>query len=578
MRILALTVLLTCPALAQTERLKLLALDGDAGSHFGYSLGVGEEVCVVGAWRDSDLGTWSGSAYIFDLVSGAQTFKLLPSGGRAGDRFGWSAGASRGLAVVGAYGDDAGGPEAGAAYLFDLDNGRELLKLVARDALPGDRFGWSVALDSNWVVVGAPGDPNGGGASGAVYVFDVASGVQLFKLQGPGSGTDTGFGRSVALGGGRILVGADQDDQGGADAGAAYLFDAATGALLSTLLAKDAAAGDFFGTSVALDVSVGSPMAVVGAPNDFAKGARKGSAYLFDGATGKQLAKLLASDGEGGDRFGQCVGLDGLTVIVGAYGDSDAGDKSGSAYLFDVSSGLQSSKLLASDGAPWDFFGNAVAVRGAMILVGADRDDDQGQDAGVAFVFDNPLVDCNANGVPDSIDISSGTSPDCDGNGVPDECDLLDPTLDWNGDGILDVCVSANYCSANPNSSGQAGRMSLAGSPLIVDNNLTLAASGLPVSEWGYFLMSMAQGFVPNVGGTAGNLCLGTPLYRLNRPPSGAVQNSGPTGSFSVSLDLQRLPQGLGVTPGDTWNFQAWHRDTPTSTSNLTDGISVMFR
>jgi len=196
-----------------------------------------------------------------------------------------------------------------------------------------------------------------------------------------------------------------------------------------------------------------------------------------------------------------------------------------------------------------------------------------------AYQWVDGVTDCNNNGVLDDQDIANGTSSDCDGNGIPDECDIAaDPAKDWNGDGILDVCTPPNYCTANPNTTGLPAVMLVSGSPLIADNNLTLMASQMPAFEWGYFLMSPTQGFIPNVGGSAGNLCIGAPIYRFNKPPAGQVLNSGAGGAFSLSPDLNNLPQGVIVQVGETWNFQAWFRDGSASTSNFTDGIEVMFR
>ncbi|MDP6940320.1 MAG: hypothetical protein QF848_15965, partial [Planctomycetota bacterium] len=170
---------------------------------------------------------------------------------------------------------------------------------------------------------------------------------------------------------------------------------------------------------------------------------------------------------------------------------------------------------------------------------------------------------------------------DCDGNGVLDTCDIMgDPTLDWNGDGVLDVCTPPNYCTANPNSTGQIAVMSVSGSPIITDNNFTLIASQMPNWEYGYFLMAETQGFIPNVGGSGGNLCLGFPFYRFNnfKNGTGAVLSSGSNGTFSFTPNLTNLPQNVTFMIGETWDFQAWYRDGAASTSNFTDGIEVMFR
>jgi len=208
-------------------------------------------------------------------------------------------------------------------------------------------------------------------------------------------------------------------------------------------------------------------------------------------------------------------------------------------------------------------------------LVGSHDQEDDGSDSASAYVF---RLDCNGNGLPDSEDIASGTSEDCDGNGLPDECDLAyHPSRDWNGDGALDDCESANYCTANPNSSGVPAVIGASGTPVAADNAFTLEAWDLPLGEYGYFLTSESTAFIPNFGGSSGNLCLGGPQYRFSNPATGGeILNSGTTGTVSFTLDLNVLPQGITFDPGETWYFQLWFRDI--SSSNTTDGIEVMFR
>ena len=150
------------------------------------------------------------------------------------------------------------------------------------------------------------------------------------------------------------------------------------------LLPGDGAAEDFFGISIALSGDV----AVVGAYGDDDDGTDSGSAYLFDTTTGEQIAKLLPNDGAAHDWFGLNVAISGDTAIVGAYGDGDNGTNSGSAYLFDTITGEQIAKLLPNDGAASDLFGSSIAISGDTAIVGAYLDDDNGTDSGSAYVFD----------------------------------------------------------------------------------------------------------------------------------------------------------------------------------------------
>ncbi len=137
-----------------------------------------------------------------------------------------------------------------------------------------------------------------------------------------------------------------------------------------------------------------------------------------------------------------------------------------------------------------------------------------------------------------------------------------------------------NYCAANPNSTGGTSAISADGSRTAASNDLTLTASGLPNNSFGFFIASRTQGFASNPGGSQGNLCLGGAIGRFQQQ----IVNSGSGGAFSIQADLTAFPDpSLGtvaVAPGDTWNFQAWHRDAVggSTTSNFTNGLEITFQ
>ena len=141
--------------------------------------------------------------------------------------------------------------------------------------------------------------------------------------------------------------------------------------------------------------------------------------------------------------------------------------------------------------------------------------------------------------------------------------------------------AGSNYCGpAVPNSSGTGAQISALGSAVVMKNDVTLVASGLPQNTIGFFLTSRSQGLVIGPGGSQGNLCLGGAIGRFAAP--GQIQSSGADGQIVLSIDLAAVPTPSGlanVIAGETWNFQAWYRDSnPGSTSNFTDAVSVTFR
>jgi hypothetical protein len=156
------------------------------------------------------------------------------------------------------------------------------------------------------------------------------------------------------------------------------------------LKAHDTAAHDKFGKSV----SISGDYAIVGADrNDDNGGLPVGSAYIFrrSGTSWSQQAKLTASDASPSqfDNFGFSVSIDGDYAIVGAVGHDDDGTESGAAYIFRRSgtSWSQQAKLTASDAAENDNFGNSVSISGDYAIVGALNNDDAGQASGSAYIF-----------------------------------------------------------------------------------------------------------------------------------------------------------------------------------------------
>jgi len=332
-----------------------------------------------------------------------ETAKLLPADGYPFDNFGSSVSLSGERALIGSLLDDDNGGGSGSAYLFRYDSptGRwhEEAKLLASDGAPYDYFGVSVALSGDRALVGAFRDEDNGQLSGSAYLFayDSVSGTwqeEAKLLASDGSSMDE-FGFSVALSDETALVGSDGDGDLGDSSGSAYLFgyDSVSGWWQeeAKLLASDGQEDDHFGYSVALD----NDIALIGAFGDDDNGSYSGSAYLFrydpPSGTWQEEAKLLASDGAPYDYLGVSVALFGDRALVGAYGDDDAGVDAGAAYLFryDGASGTwqEEAKLVAHDGSVADGFGASVALTGDRALVGAYNDDDIGPGSGSAYLF-----------------------------------------------------------------------------------------------------------------------------------------------------------------------------------------------
>jgi hypothetical protein len=314
--------------------------------------------------------------------------KLLASDGAEGDYFGLFVSIDGDTALIGAGCDDDNGINSGSAYIF-IRNGTtwsQQSKLLTSDGAEGDYFG-TVSIDGNTALIGAWNDDN----SGSAYIF-IRNGTtwsQQSKLLASDGATDDFFGWSVSIDGDTALIGAHGDDDNGVDSGSAYIFirNGTTWSEQAKLHASDGTEGDYFSYSVSID----GDTALIGTRDDDDNGINSGSAYIFirNGTTWSQQTKLHASDGTEGDRFGRSVSIDGDTALIGAWGDDNNGDYSGSAYIF-IRNGTtwsQQAKLHASDGTEGDYFGRSVSIDGDTPIIGAYGDDDNGDYSGSVYVF-----------------------------------------------------------------------------------------------------------------------------------------------------------------------------------------------
>ncbi len=420
---------------------KLLPNDGAAFDYFGWSVAIDGNTVIVGANQDDDNGEASGSAYVFDTATGQQIAKLLPSDGEALDLFGVSVAISGTTAIVGAYGNDDNGDYSGSAYLFDTATGQQIAKLLPNDGAANDRFGESAGVSGTTAIVGAYLDDDSGTGSGSAYLFDTTTGQQIAKLLPDDGAEGDQFGRFVAISGTTAIVGAPQPFT--SHYGSAYLFDSTTGEQIAKLHPDDGAESDLFGWSVAISGTA----AIVGASRNDDNGEDSGSAYVFVRPDGgwvdmTETAKLLPNDGAALDRFGFSVAISGTTAIVGAYGHDNNGTDSGSAYLFDTTTGAQIAKLLADDGEVDDLFGWCVEISGTTAIVGAVAVDDNGSDSGSAYLFDAAYCpwdfdDDEAVGASDlavllgSWGPCAGCPADFDGDGNVDAADLATLLGNW---------------------------------------------------------------------------------------------------------------------------------------------------
>ena len=263
-----------------------------------------------------------------------------------------------------------------------------------------DRFGYSVAIDGDYAIIGANlEDDSGGTSSGKAYIYNVTTGTLVHTLDNPSAfGTSGGdqFGNSVAISGDHAIVGAYvEGDAGGTYSGKAYIYNVSTGALVHTLdnpTPFGTSANDNFGYSLAIS----GDHAIVGAYGEGdAGGTFSGKAYIYNVSTGALVHTINnpnAYGSSGSDLFGMTLAISGDRAIIGAFGEDEVGTYSGKAYIYNVSTGALVHTLdnpnPYSSGTE-DYFSGNVAISGDHAIVGAYGEDDAGGDSsGKAYIFD----------------------------------------------------------------------------------------------------------------------------------------------------------------------------------------------
>jgi hypothetical protein len=335
-----------------------------------------------------------------DALTGPKTpsATLLPSnpGGGASWQFGFSVALDGDTAIVGAPRADIGnGADQGVAYVFVRQAGVWTQQARLGDGMVGSRFGSSVALAGNFAIVGAPLQLSAIlpfiTPCGAAFAYERvgASWTSRGILFPNDCATDDHAGASVATDGTIVLMGAPNKDGG---KGAVYRFFRDLGGMVLgpfKLTASDGVSGDAFGSAVAVHnktAIIGAPFAVVGGHPD------QGASYVFEEnlltpATWDERTKLTASDGAELDRFGQSVAFHGDLALIGAPGVIGAW-RPGAAYFF-MRSGTSwtQKKLMPPDSAADDAFGWSVALSDNQAAVGAFTGPTGVDGPGKAYLF-----------------------------------------------------------------------------------------------------------------------------------------------------------------------------------------------
>jgi len=391
---------------AITQDQKLVASDGAMDDLFGGAVKISGNYAVVGANQAKIDGELTGAAYVFEYDGNdwIEKVKLIPP--QASENFAASVGISGDRIIVGAPNAIFGTQQfTGAAYIYERDvagSWNLVQRIMASDNAFNDRFGTSVSIDGDQLVVSAPQNDDIVNGSGSVYVFEFVNNTWLESqiLLASDSLLNDHLGTSLDLQGNRLIMGAPGADDAvlGANTGKVYVFEK-SGAIWSETqiftAGTDMAVGDRFGYSISLS----GDRVLVGAPDNSDDGTRSGSAYVFEYNPSTFIwdsgEKFTASDAQAYDNFGFAVSIDGNKMLIGATGTDEIQSNSGSVYSYfhDSSSWTYLNQIFHTDTPSLltDTFGNSIDMEGGQSIIGSngdDRDQVTGYDSGAAYIFD----------------------------------------------------------------------------------------------------------------------------------------------------------------------------------------------
>lgn len=369
-----------------------------------------------------------------DVEDSFQSLKSLTAvDGADYDNFGLSVAIDGDLALVGSPGDDTEGTNAGAAYLYartegGTDGWGEVIKLVAADAAAGDLFGIAVDIDGDYAVVAAPSEDGAGTDRGAVYVFRKDQGGagawgQVARLRASDAANGDDFGCSVAIDGTTVVVGAEAVSGDTMKEGAAYVYLKDQGGLdywglAAKLVSDDPANSDQYGYAVA----VSGDIAVVGSPGENGTGENRGAVRVYardlGGANAWGMVKRIKASDEANDAwFGTSVALRGTRLVVGAPWADGAGTNRGAAYVLGRDVGGADAwgeikVLTASDAQNEDLFAFDVALYGNYVLASAPYTKGGGTKRGQVYAYAKDEGGADAWGEAQRLRASDGRNED----------------------------------------------------------------------------------------------------------------------------------------------------------------------
>ena len=371
-----------------TEPAPKTIANGESYDNFGNAVSINGDYAVAGAFHDDVSGKSNqGSAYVFHRINGSwvQEAQLFAADGAANDLFGFSVSISGNYIVVGAPEDQVGSNiEQGSVYVFVRNgiNWTQQHKFVAPDGAAEDHFGFSVSMSANQFIVGCPDDdypayPDMGSVT--FYLLTGNTWAQEIKLNGTGPAPNDHFGWSVAINFNSAIVGAPGDTNPPDLLGSAQIFSKIVGWSAGQKLVPSQQSEAGFGYSVAIDLTTVAVSQIVSG-GGFGSIYAQGRVYVYvPGAFGIWFEQTYIDEPNFtfAHFFGKSLSISGDNLVVGSAKDllQSQGSDSAHVVFYKRTGTVWEEQLISFNGSPSlnGGFGYAVSINGFNVIIGAPK-------------------------------------------------------------------------------------------------------------------------------------------------------------------------------------------------------------
>ena len=433
-------------AQAIPESARITPVTAIEGATFGNRISIDDDWMAIGADFDAEvLGRGFVEIHRREGAGWTHHQTLLSPEDLVPDHFGLTVVLEGSRLLVGAPWDEQAGNRSGAVHLYELEGDQWTWKQKLVSSVPdntGAHFGLNCCFgrSDDEIVVGAFLDSLEGAAEGAVWIYRHDGGSFVFddRLSLPGIQLSAYFGKSIAVDGGMLAVGAPGlVGPSGFRHGGVALYADIDDRWVPQGVQIPAEPEIYQAYGEALDLEAG--VLAVGSPFEHRFGVDSGAVHVYRIAGGVPILETVVGPGEDSTAYGLPVHLsdDGQRLATGAYlTDADSGPRAGGAWIHERGSGDWSAtiRLVPSEIGSFDFFGLGLSFDDSQIAIGAPRSDLAGVDVGAVSIFD--LADCDGSGRLDAWELVVDDALDLDADGLLDACEGV--LGDLNGDGVVD--------------------------------------------------------------------------------------------------------------------------------------------